>query len=236
VSNTLAVATVTAAITTMVEMAVGTVGITPGPVVSPGTLEDVGDNARVSIHLYRVSRNPALSNAGLAVRNSAGDLRTRPEVALELHYLLCFRATSELDAQTMLAVTAATLETNPGISDELLRLTETDHPEVVGNDLREAAEPVRVCAEGLSVDELTRLWALYAAGSFALTLAVSASPVLVAVVLNGKQPLLAAPHGRNFYARRPVAAVLDRVSDQILKHLSQLKFMHAHAGESCAAD
>ncbi len=178
-SNALAVATVTAAITTMVQMAVDTAGITPGPVVTPGTLEDSGDHARVSVHLYRVSRDPAMSNVGPPVRNAAGELRARPQVALELHYLLCFRADTELAAQTMLAVTAATLETNPGISDQLLTLAEADHPAVLGNDLREAAEPVRVSAEGLSIDELTRLWALYAAGSFALTLAIAAAPVLV---------------------------------------------------------
>ncbi|GAB2756749.1 hypothetical protein GCM10027020_06140 [Nocardioides salsibiostraticola] len=178
-SNPLAVPTVSAALVTLIQGAVDTVGLTPGPRVSAGSLEDTGDNARVSVHLYRVSRDEHASNRDLPTRSAAGDLRSRPTVALNLHFLLCFRGDSDFDAQTMLAVAAVTLEANAHLSAQLLTLTEADHPEVAGHDLDEAPFPVRWGADSLSVDELTKMWALYPAGSFGLTLAVQAGPVLV---------------------------------------------------------
>jgi hypothetical protein len=177
-SNPLAVPTVTAALTALVQAAVDTVGLNPGPRASIGTLEDVGDHNRVTVHLYRVSRNAAIANEDLPVRSSGGNLRTKPTVALDLHYLLCFRGDSELNAQTMMGATAVAIETNPAVSPELIQSAETDHAELADNDLREA-RTIRLCADTLSVDELTRLWALYPVGTYGLTLAVVAGPVEV---------------------------------------------------------
>jgi hypothetical protein len=178
-SNSMAVPTVTAALVTLVQAAVDTLGLAPGPVVSARNLEDAGDHSRVTVHLYRVSRNESLTNEVLPVRAGNGALRARPTVALDLHYLLCFRGDSDLDAQQMMAASAVTIEADPDVGPELLDRTEADHPEVVGNDLRDAPVRPRWCADALSVDELTKLWALYPAGSFGITLAVAAGPVLV---------------------------------------------------------
>ena len=172
-SNPLAVATVTAALVTLVQSAVDALGLTPGPLVSASSLADSGDHGRVSVHLYRVSRHDALSNEPLPLRSSDGALRARPTVALDLHYLVCFRADTDLDAQSMLAVSAVTLEANPRLDPDLLALTEADHPQVVGNDLGDGPAWVRWTSDSLSVDELTKLWALYSAGEFGLSLAVS---------------------------------------------------------------
>ena len=180
-SNAQAPATVTAAITTLVQMAVDHAGITPGPVVSPGSLEDVGDNARVSVHLYRVSRNAALSEApGCRPAPARGDLR-RPAHRWRSTCTTCsaFRGNDDFEAQTMLAITAATLATTTTISEELLERTEDDHEEVLGNDLREAPERVRICPEELGLDDLNRVWSLYSSGAFVPTLALLAGPVLV---------------------------------------------------------
>jgi hypothetical protein len=117
----------------------------------------------------------------LPVRSGDGGLRARPTVALDLHYLVCFRADGELDAQQMLAVSAVTLEANPDISPALLTLMEADpgNASLVGNDLRDSPVRAHWCADSLGVDELTKIWALYPAGSYAITLAVRAGPVLV---------------------------------------------------------
>lgn len=183
-SNALAVPTVTAALVTLVQAAVDTLGLAPGPVVSVRNLEDTGANGRVSVHLYRVSRHEFLSNEVLPVRSGNGALRARPTVALDLHYLVCFRADGDLDAQQMLAVSAVTLEANPEISPALLTLMEAEptNASLLGNDLRDSPVRARWCADSLGVDELTKIWALYPAGSYALTLAVRAGPLLVEAV------------------------------------------------------
>ncbi len=210
-SNPLAVPTVTAALVTLVQAAVDTLGLTPGPVVSVRNLEDVGDNGRVSVHLYRVSRHEFLSNEMLPVRSGDGGLRARPTVALDLHYLVCFRGDGELDAQQMLAVSAVTLEANPDVSPALLTLMEADPGNValLGNDLRDSPVRAHWCADSLGVDELTKIWALYPAGSYAITLAVRAGPVLVeaAAVPAAGLPVQALALGA-----RPLAALrLDSV-------------------------
>lgn len=210
-SNPLAVPVVTASLVTLVQAAVDTLGLTPGPVVSVRSLEDSGDNGRVSVHLYRVSRHEFLSNEVLPVRSGDGGLRARPTVALDLHYLLCFRAEGELDAQQMLAVSAVTLEANPEVSPTLLTLMEAEpvNAPLLGNDLRDSPVRTRWCADSLGVDELTKLWALYPAGSYAITLAVRAGPVLVeaAAVPAAGHPVQALALGA-----RPLAALrLDSV-------------------------
>lgn len=178
-SNALSVPAVTAALTTLVQSAMDGLGITPRPLVAPGPLDDSGDNARVGVHLYRVTRNAPRSMADLPTRSSAGHLRQKPRVALDLHYLFTFRGMDEWESQRLLAGTAAVLHTVPGVTAELLARAEAEHPQIRGNDLAEADEQVRVTPEGLSTDELTRLWALFPPASFTVTLAVTAGPVLV---------------------------------------------------------
>jgi hypothetical protein len=178
-SNALAVPAVTAALTSIVQNAVDRLGINPGPVVAPGPLDDAGDNARVGVHLYRVTRNADLANADLPTRSGSGQLRARPQAAIDLHYLFTFRGNSEWESQQLLATTAAALHSVTSLSAARLAQAEVDHGEIGGNDLADADEPVRICADSLSIDEITRFWALFAPGSFSVTLGISAGPVLV---------------------------------------------------------
>lgn len=178
-SNALAVPAVTAAITTLVQAAVDGLGINPRPIVAPAPLDGTGDNARVGVHLQRVTRNAGLSVADLPTRSAAGQLRQRPRVALDLHYLLTFRGNDEWESQALMARSAAALHAEPVVTAARLAQAEADHPEIAGHDLGHADEPVRVTSDIVSVDELTRIWALYPPGSFAVTLAVMAGPVLV---------------------------------------------------------
>lgn len=178
-SNARAAAGVTAALVTLVQQAVDTLGITPGPVVTASSLEDSGDHGRISIALYRITRNGYLGNDTLPSRHGTGRIHTTPRAAFDLHYLLCFRADSDFDAHTMLAAAAVAVEAQPTVSANLLALAAADHPEIVGNDLADAAEYVRLSTETLGSDEVARLWALYPPGSFAPTLAVTAGPVVI---------------------------------------------------------
>jgi hypothetical protein len=199
-SNALAVPAVTAGLTSLVRAAVTSIGVTPGPKVAPGQLDDTGDT-QVIVHLYRVSRNAALAALDLPTRSSTGELRHRTQVAIDLHYLLSFRGRSVWETQQLLARTAIALAAEPVLSKARLILAESEHSEIAGNDLARAGEPVRITPDTPSLDELTRLWALYSPGSFTVTLAVVAGPVVldadaepgvslpVRRVLAGVQPL-----------------------------------------------
>ncbi len=178
-SNALAVPAVTAALLTIVQAAIDRLGLIPRPIVAPGPLDRSGENAGVGVHLYRVTQNPALSVTALPSHPAGGSPRQQGQVALDLHYLLTFHGNSEWEAQQLLATTAAVLHVEPVLTAARIAGAEAEHPEIAGNDLGAAEEPVRVSSETLSVDELNGLWALYPTGSFTVTLAVSAGPVLI---------------------------------------------------------
>jgi hypothetical protein len=67
----------------------------------------------VGITLYRFSRNPALSIADLLTRSADGAVRQRPRVALDLHYLLTFRGTTEWDTQQLVPAAGEVQGCNP---------------------------------------------------------------------------------------------------------------------------
>ena len=177
-SNALAVPAVTAAVVTLVQNAVDDLGITPGPVVAAADLAKSGPHARVGVFLHQVTRNGQLAASTVPTRAADGTVLRRPTAALDLHYLVCFRADDQWDVQTMLARVAAELSVVTVVSPALLTAAEAAHAEVVGNDLR-TAEPVHIVADTISLDDLTRLWSLYPVGSHAPALAVRAGPVLV---------------------------------------------------------
>lgn len=177
-STALAIPAVTAALTTVVQAAVDQLGLTPRPVVAAGPLDATGEDNRVGVHLYRVTRDAPLSTMDLPTRDATGALRARPRAAVDLHYLLTFRADQDWQAQAMLARATIVLHTRPSITPALLAETETNHPEVAGHGLADS-EPVRFTPDVLTFDELVRLWTLYSPGLFAITLAVTAGPVLI---------------------------------------------------------
>lgn len=186
-SNALAVPTVTASITTLLQARLAAASQefgTPVPLVAPGPLDDggAGDTTpRVGVHLYRVSRNAARCNEDLPTRTGEGTLRSRPRAALDLHYLLSFRGDGQnlYLADQMLAVCAATLHATTDLAPELIAQATADHREIRGNDLARADERVRITPEAPTLDEVSKLWALYQPGVFTVTLAFVAGPVLV---------------------------------------------------------
>lgn len=177
-STALAVPAVTAALTTIVQAAVDRLDLTPRPVVAAGPLDATGEHSRVGVHMYRVTRNATLSTMDLPTRSASGELRQRARAAVDLHYLLTFRADHEWEAQAMLARATIGLHAMPTITHALLTETEADHPEIAGHGLLDD-EPVQVTPDPLTFDELVRMWTLYSPGLFAITLAVVAGPVLI---------------------------------------------------------
>jgi len=178
-SNALAVPAVTAALSTIVQSAVDACGLHPGAIVSPRLLRDSSDIPTVGVHLYRVTHDPALSAIGLPGSPSGADPGQPPHVALNLHYLISLRGNTEWETQQLAAACAAMLHVVPILTAKHFADAEAEHPQITGHDLIAARNQVRITPDKLSIEELNGVWALYPPGSFALTLAVSAGPVLV---------------------------------------------------------
>ncbi len=177
-SNSLAIPAVTASIVAILQARMNAAGLASTPAVAAGSI-DSGTAPCVAVHLYRIERNGYRDNEQLLTRTADGQLRQRPRAALDLHYMLAFRGTHALETDRIIAIAAAGLAATPDLSRQLVSTVGTTYPLADGNDLAEADELVRVTPEQLSVDELTRLWALYSPDSFTTTLGYVAGPVVV---------------------------------------------------------
>src|SRR5436309_11922535 len=90
-SNFLAVATVTAALTEFIQAAIGPdVGAASVTTTRPDGSGTGTPATSVNVYLYQVTPNAAFGNVDLPTRRANGDLVQRPQAALDLHYLLTF--------------------------------------------------------------------------------------------------------------------------------------------------
>jgi hypothetical protein len=187
-SNFLAVATVTAALerilTPVVANDVVGAKVTIGrPQAFPG----VPKPPAVNIFLYQVRPNPALRNDDLPTRRTDGSGISRPRIPLDLDYLLTFYGDgSKLEPERLLGLTARTLHAFPDltraeIADVLAAATAATphHPYLATTDLGSQVELVRLTQLPLSLEDLSRLWALFPDIPYALSVAYQASVVVL---------------------------------------------------------
>src|SRR5215204_4337147 len=101
--------------------------------VSRPKAPDAPDNAArtVNIYLYQVTPNAACRNADLPTRDSDGNLKTRPQVALDLHYLFSFYGDETLlEPQLMLGAVMRDLHAAPSFTPQRIDGARQD----AGND------------------------------------------------------------------------------------------------------
>jgi Pvc16 N-terminal domain len=192
-SNTLAVAAVTSTLRYLLEQALG--GPQPGPVGSarvttlhPAKLADRDDPELpkgINVFLYQVSPNPTWSLADLPTRRDDGSLVTRPQAALDLHYLIsCTGDDSELDAQRLLGRAALALATNPVLARDLVSTAMAHYADDVATmflaqaDLADQVELVKLAPATLSLEDLSRLWSVLGT-PYLLSLTYTATVVLI---------------------------------------------------------
>jgi hypothetical protein len=217
VSNALAIATTTVILSDIVQSGIG--GVTGATVTNlrPDEKEDAGASPEVNVFLYQVIPNAALRNADLPTRTSNGDLRQRPQVALNLRYLLSFYGDEAiLEPQRMLGGAVAALHTRARVTDDAVQAVVnasssadlTDPRRYLGQtDLNEQVEHVSFTPLGLNLDELSKLWSTFFRVPYILSVAYEASVVLIETEVTPKPSLPALR--RNLYVlpiRRPFVA------------------------------
>lgn len=184
-SNHLAIATVTATLQAVVQAAatasgVGSPRVTHLRPEAPGGLPAPG----VNIYLYRVSANPNWRNADLPTRRGATTLR-RPQIGLDLHYLLSFFGDdSEMEPQRLLGAVARALHADPPLPRDVMRaIADPASPSYIhyllGSDLGDQSELVRVTPTELNLEELSKLWSVFFQTQYVLSTAYTATVVLI---------------------------------------------------------
>ena len=182
-SNSLAIATVTATLRRMLQAVVSAevtgatvTTVRPGP---GGGLPQTG----VNVFLYQVTPNPDLRNADLPTRRSDGSAVDRPVAAIDLHYLFSFYGDeSRLEPHRLLGSTLRTLHARPVVSREAIGETLAD-PQfgfLAGADLADDVDVVRIVPLGLNLQELSQLWmGIFSKTDYALSVAYRAAVVLL---------------------------------------------------------
>lgn len=180
-SNYLAIATVTAALRQLllnnIGDAVSGAGIT---IVKPKTTNGASD-PEINIYLYQAAPNQALRNTDLPTRSSDGSVVRRPQVALDLFYLLTFYG-NEVDhePQRLMGHATSVLHDHP-------ILTQEDIQEAISNgaacladsDLAEQIEKVKLTPVVLDLEELSKLWTVFLQAPYSLSVVYQASVVLI---------------------------------------------------------
>ncbi|MDI1292352.1 MAG: DUF4255 domain-containing protein [Methylobacter sp.] len=180
-SNSLAIATVTATLAALIQksaqQAVGGAEVIIG---RPQNTPPANTQRWVQLCLYQVMSNPALRNADLPTRNPAGKITQRPQVALDLHYLLAFYGDEkELEPQRMLGAVTRDLHANPVLLRKAVHDAIASRTELTDSNLDEAIEQIRLTSIPLNLDELSKLWSVFFQTPHALSIAYRASVVVI---------------------------------------------------------
>lgn len=194
-SNFLAIAAVTAALHRMLLSAVradnADIDINISTVRPDGTGSGITSTG-INIYLYQVTPNSALSNSDLPMRSRDGSLVKRPRIALDLHYLLSFYGDeSKLEPQRIMGSTLKALHASPVLSREAIRNVIKDEAfsYVANSDLAEETELVKMTPQGLSLDDLSKLWNVFFQTKHALSIAYLGTVILIDSDLPARAPL-----------------------------------------------
>lgn len=185
-SNHLAIATVTATLRTTLAnvLAADQLGVDPNvTTVRPDVLGSDKLKTGVNLYLYQVVSNPARTNDDLPTRNPDGALVRRPQVALDLHYLVSFYGNdADLEPQRLLGSVARALHARPVLTrDAILKtLQQSDAPPwIAASDLAEQIDRIRLTPLPLSLEELSKIWSVFFQTKYALSVAYAGSVVLI---------------------------------------------------------
>lgn len=182
-SNYLAIATATATLTRLLQASVGK--DVPGAEVRSGRPDSAGNATpptRVNLYLYQVAPNAALRNSDLPARSPDGQLLDRPQLALDLHYLLSFYGAEEtLEPQRLLGSAVRTLNARPVLTRQMIRdaLSDAALSYLAGSNLADQVELIRFTPLPLTLDELSKLWSVFFQTPYALSVAYQGTVVLI---------------------------------------------------------
>jgi len=144
------------------------------------------DGPAVNIYPYQVSPNAAWANTDLPTRTASGALTRRPQVGLNIDYLISFRG-PELDlvperlmGSCLARLHARSVLTTTVIEQAIASVLATDPNHVLRDaDLVEQVERVKLTALPLNLEELSRLWSVFFQVPYVLSVAYQASVVLI---------------------------------------------------------
>jgi hypothetical protein len=222
-SNSLAIATVTAALRHYVDRELKSlpVEVTGGTDFEVATARPTPAGVGlpkhgVNIYLYQITPNPAWRNRDLPTRRGDGSRTQRSEAAIDLHYLVSFFGDENKgEAQRLAGIVLRLLHATPVLARAAIRqfLASLDKDDPFAflkiSDLADAVELVRLTPTPLSLDEMSKVWSVFFQTSYTLSVAYQASVLL----LDSDEPTAPAPpvRTRGVHAAPAASPFVDRV-------------------------
>lgn len=194
-SNFLAIATVTATVGELIRIAISrdVPGSVPGAVVTHVPVEsmELDRNAPgVNVYLYDVRRNIGLTNNDLPTRNAKNGLLNRPQIALNLEYLLTFFGDDRrLEPQRLMGTVLSALHAEPALPRKLIRDTVRNYDYLASSNLADQIELVKFTDVSLSIDDFSKLWSVFLQGDYRLSHIFEATVVLIDEPVEPQAPL-----------------------------------------------
>jgi Pvc16 N-terminal domain len=180
VSNFLAIATVTEALRQFIirslspEIAMAVHVNAQRPPTEPPT------DPTITIFCYQVAPDPHLRNLDAPTRSADGTTLTRPQAALDLHYLISFYGDEvQLVPQRLLGVVVRSLYEQPILQAADIQAAMTAQSVLAASDLAAAPQRVRFTPTHMDLDDLYKLWTMMAQTQMALSLTYQATLVLI---------------------------------------------------------
>jgi Pvc16 N-terminal domain len=187
-SNALAIATVTETLFNVLTKALpaSLVNGAQVTVLRPDdtSLQGAAAKPGVNIFLYQVAPNVAWRNADLPTRKSDGSLMRRPQVALDLHYLISFYGSdTAFEQQRLLGTVSRALHAAPTLDRATVKTTEGQVDgsgnRIFDSHLSDQLDLVRFTPINFSLEEMSKLWSVFLKTDYVLSLAYIASVVLI---------------------------------------------------------
>jgi hypothetical protein len=178
-SNFLAIATVTEALSQLLAAikndVSGAVVVAQPPDVA---IQGVHGNI-LNVFLYQVTQNPGYRNQDLPARGSDGRLMRRPQLGLDLHYMVTALGNDDLQAQMILGSAMRILHENPILTRGLIAQTIQSKRLLEDSDLNEQIELVKITHQNLSLEEITKLWSSFFQTNYRISTTYKATVVLI---------------------------------------------------------
>ncbi len=211
-SNSLAIATVTAALQQL---------LTPAAAQAVGNAK-VGfsrpdasnsQNPLVNVYLYQITPNAAYRNADLPTRRADSTLVQRPQASLDLHYLFTFHGNDDqLEPQRLLGAVVTALHAQPLLSRQNITDALNQYGFLAASNLADQVERIKFTPTSLNLEEFSKLWSVFFQVEYNLSAAYNASVVLME---SNDVPQSAPPvEARNLYAIPFRWPSIDRVISQ----------------------
>jgi hypothetical protein len=196
-SNSLAIATTTVALSAIAKGGLGEVSGAKVTTVRPDEKTAPLAEPEVNIFLCQVTQNAALANEDLPTRAPGGDLRRRPQIALDLSYVVSFYGNERtLEPQRLLGGTVAALHAHPLVDEATIQAIvqeaaaatlEEPARYLAKTDLAAQLQRVAFAPLSLDLEQLSRLWSVLFRVPYVLSVAYKASVLLIEAPLAAKQ-------------------------------------------------